>query len=74
MPRDNDAITITTGPIPGSRKTYETGPNGIKVPFREVVLEESANEPPVRLYDTSGPYTDPDTDLNVDKGLPAGPF
>ena len=71
MPRDNDAITITTGPIPGSRKTYETGPNGIKVPFREVVLEESANEPPVRLYDTSGPYTDPDTDLNVDKGLPA---
>jgi phosphomethylpyrimidine synthase len=71
MPRDNDAITITTGPIPGSRKTYETGPNGIKVPFREVVLEKSANEPPVRLYDTSGPYTDPDADLNVDKGLPA---
>jgi len=71
MPRDNDAITITTGPIPGSRKTYETGPNGIKVPFREVVLEESANEPPVRLYDTSGPYTDPDAELNVDNGLPA---
>jgi phosphomethylpyrimidine synthase len=41
------------------------------VPFREVVLEKSANEPPVRLYDTSGPYTDPDADLNVDKGLPA---
>ncbi|MDB3953373.1 phosphomethylpyrimidine synthase ThiC [Alphaproteobacteria bacterium] len=71
MPRDNDAITITTGPIPGSRKTYETGPNGIKVPFREVVLEKSANEPPVRLYDTSGPYTDQDADLNVDNGLPA---
>ena len=71
MPRDNDPITITTGPIPGSHKVYENGPNGIRVPFREVVLEESANEQPVRLYDTSGPYTDTDVELNVDKGLPA---
>ena len=71
MPRDNDAISITTGPIPGSKKVYEEGTNGIRVPFREVVLEKSANEPPVRLYDTSGPYTDPDVALNVEKGLPA---
>ncbi len=71
MPRDNDAISITTGPIPGSKKVYEEGTNGIRVPFREVVLEKSANEPPVRLYDTSGPYTDPDVMLNVEKGLPA---
>ena len=70
MPRDNDAITITTGPIPGSRKIYETGANGIRVPFREVALEESANEPPVKLYDTSGPYTDPEVSIDIRQGLP----
>ena len=41
MPRDNDAISITTGPIPGSKKVYKEGTNGIRVPFREVVLEKS---------------------------------
>ena len=69
MPRDNDTISITTGPIPGSKKVYKEGPNGIRVPFREVALEKSSDEPPVQLYDTSGPYTDPAVELNVDAGL-----
>ncbi len=73
MPRDTDDIVITTGPIPGSKKTYVTGgkDGALRVPFREVALEPSANEPPVRLYDTSGPYTDEDVKIDVYKGLPA---
>ena len=72
MPRDPEEIVITTGPIPGSRKVYvDSGPDGsLKVPFREVVLEASANEAPVRLYDTSGPYTEENARFDVQKGLP----
>jgi phosphomethylpyrimidine synthase len=72
MPRDSDEIVITTGPIPGSRKTYvSSGKDGsLRVPFREVVLESSANEPPVRLYDTSGPYSEDNPQIDVYKGLP----
>jgi phosphomethylpyrimidine synthase len=73
MPRDPDEIVITTGPIPGSKKTYVTGgkDGALRVPFREVALEASANEAPVRLYDTSGPYTDEDAKIDVYSGLPA---
>ncbi len=48
---------VTTGAIAGSHKVYSTpaGHAGIAVPFREVPLDRSAAEPPVRLYDTSGP-------------------
>jgi phosphomethylpyrimidine synthase len=72
MPRDPEDIVITTGPIPGSSKTYVTGgkDSALRVPFREVKLEESAKEPPVRLYDTSGPYTDESVQIDVYKGLP----
>ena len=54
--------SVTTGPIAGSRKVY-TSPDGrpdIRVPFREIALDPTAREPPVRVYDPSGPYTDPD--------------
>ena len=69
MPKDSDSIIITTGPIPGSQKVYvEHG--DLRIPFREVALEESANEAPVRLYDTSGPYTDATFAPQVDQGLP----
>ncbi len=72
MPRDPEDIVITTGPIPGSKKTYVAGgkDGSLRVPFREVALEPSANEPPVRLYDTSGPYTDESVEIDVYKGLP----
>ncbi|WP_019645631.1 phosphomethylpyrimidine synthase ThiC [Novispirillum itersonii] len=62
---------ITVGPLPGSRKVYAEGPMGVPVPFREVALEPSSGEPPIRLYDTSGPYTDPSFVHAIDKGLPA---
>src|SRR5690554_7215747 len=39
--------------FPGSRKVYVEGPHGIRVPMREITL--SGGEPPLRVYDTSGP-------------------
>eukprot|EP01035_Chromulina_nebulosa_P002037 gene2038-2747_t len=39
-------------------------------PFREVALHPTANEPPLTIYDPSGPYTDPDATIDIDKGLP----
>ncbi|MDP1989285.1 phosphomethylpyrimidine synthase ThiC [Phenylobacterium sp.] len=67
-----EADAIPTGERPGSKKVYEAGrlwPD-IRVPFREVAVHESAGEPPVTLYDPSGPYTDPAASIDIDKGLP----
>ena len=63
---------IDTGPLPGSRKVYVPGERfpHLRVPFREVALHPTANEPPVTLYDTSGPYTDPDAVIDIARGLP----
>ncbi|MDE2075116.1 MAG: phosphomethylpyrimidine synthase ThiC [Alphaproteobacteria bacterium] len=58
------SVAITRGPLPGSRKLLVNG-----VPFREVAL--SGGEPPVRLYDTSGPYTDDAAIIDIEKGLAA---
>jgi phosphomethylpyrimidine synthase len=66
------ANAIPTGERPGSRKVYQPGvlwPD-IRVPFREVAVHPSANEPPVTIYDPSGPYTDPAATIDIDKGLP----
>ncbi|MBI1179424.1 MAG: phosphomethylpyrimidine synthase ThiC, partial [Alphaproteobacteria bacterium] len=64
-------ISVTTGAIPGSRKIYVPGgkDGGLRVPMREVALHETAKEPPVKLYDTSGPYSDPDVAINIYEGL-----
>ncbi|PYN02753.1 MAG: phosphomethylpyrimidine synthase ThiC, partial [Candidatus Rokuibacteriota bacterium] len=51
-----------------SRKLYLTGSRSdIHVPMREVAL--SGGEPPLFLYDTSGPYTDPDAHTDIKRGL-----
>ena len=63
---------VTTRPIAGSRKVYvapDAAPD-LRVPVREVVLTEAAAEPPVPIYDPSGPYTDPNATIDVDAGLP----
>lgn len=62
----------------GSKKVYAEGSSpDIRVPMREISLsattgafgeEENA---PVRVYDTSGPYTDPDVQIDIHKGLGA---
>jgi phosphomethylpyrimidine synthase len=64
-------LKVTTGPIRGSRKIYVDGRDGVRVAMRAVDLEPSANEPPVTLYDTSGPYTDETLRTDVRLGLPA---
>ncbi len=70
--RSSDLVrpTVTTGPISASRKLY-TSPNdnSIRVPFREIALADPA-EPTFRVYDASGPYTDPDATIDVEAGLP----
>jgi phosphomethylpyrimidine synthase len=63
---------------PRSRKVYVTGTSlGVRVPMREILLtptrlpdgREESN-PPLRLYDTSGPYSDPTFTPNLNQGLP----
>jgi phosphomethylpyrimidine synthase len=62
---------VTTGPITGSRKVYSSpeGRPDVQVPFREVALASSAQEAPLRLYDTSGAYTDPAVPIDLEAGL-----
>ena len=64
-------IQVTTGPLPASRKVYTGDPDrGLRVPHRDISLHASANEPPLRVYDTSGPYTDPTVAIDIEAGLP----
>src|SRR5208282_4223170 len=42
----------------------------ISVAMREIDLDPSAGEPPVRAYDTSGPYSDPAVETDINRGLP----
>ena len=71
-PQDLMLPEVTTGPIFGSRKIYDApaGHSDVRVPFREIVLQPEANEPPFRVYDPSGPYTETDAKVDLEKGLP----
>lgn len=64
--------TVTTGPLPASRRVYQPGTlhPQIRVPMREIDLHPSAGEPPVTVYDSSGPYTDPSAKIAINGGLP----
>ncbi len=69
--RDAATPKVTTGPLSASRKIYsnpQAAPD-LCVPLREIVLDPSAKEPPLALYDTTGPYTDPNVTIDVEKGL-----
>ena len=70
-PNDFAGGGVTTTPLPASRKIYvasEHAPD-VRVPVREIVLTDP-NEAPVRVYDTSGPYTDPEVKIDLERGLP----
>ena len=65
-------------PLPNSRKIYQTGSRpDLRVPFREISLADTPSHfgaepnPPLSVYDTSGPYTDPSVQIDIRKGLPA---
>jgi phosphomethylpyrimidine synthase len=60
-------IGVTTGPIRGSKKIH-VGPLGVAM--REIHLDPASGEPPLRVYDTSGPYTDPAARIDIMAGLP----
>ncbi|MGB5723060.1 MAG: phosphomethylpyrimidine synthase ThiC, partial [Parasphingorhabdus sp.] len=62
-------IGVTTGAIRGSKKVHVAAHSGsgIRVAMREIHLE--GGEAPVRVYDTSGPYTDPEALIDIKTGL-----
>ncbi|WOI12880.1 phosphomethylpyrimidine synthase ThiC [Thalassospira lucentensis] len=63
---------VTTGALPASRKIHIAGSHfpDIRVPMREIAVHPTAGEPPIKVYDPSGPYTDPDVTIDIAKGLP----
>lgn len=75
--RDNAAdVTITQGALPGSEKIYVKGER-VSVAMRRIALTDTIDEhgvrhpnEPVVVYDTSGPYTDPEYKADPRKGLP----
>ena len=71
------ARVANTEPLPGSKKVYVEGSNGIRVPVREIRLHPAADSNSrtegnavIRVYDTSGPYTDPGVIIDLRRGLP----
>ncbi|WP_159739801.1 phosphomethylpyrimidine synthase ThiC [Vibrio atypicus] len=74
--------TLSVQPYPNSHKVYVEGSRSdIRVPMREITLADSLiggtkDEPifepnePIRVYDTSGVYTDPNYSIDLYKGLP----
>ena len=70
---------LTTAPLPASRKVYVEGTHdGVRVPFREISLTAAAHglngnsqkaPAPMMVYDTSGPYTDPQVAIDIRSGL-----
>jgi phosphomethylpyrimidine synthase len=74
-----DANRLSYEPLSGSKKIYQQGLTrlDIQVPFREIELSDTKDyngkitpNKPVRLYDTSGPYTDPSVKVDITQGLP----
>jgi phosphomethylpyrimidine synthase len=66
-----DAAAIA--PLPNSRKVYVNGSRpDIRVPMREIAQSPTADtpNPPITVYDCSGPYTDPTASIDIRKGLP----
>src|SRR5580704_11261807 len=67
----------TPSSYPASRKRYLAGNDAhVRVPYREITLsptrhsDHTEGNPPVQVYDTSGPYTDGDVQIDLSRGLP----
>ena len=63
---------VSAGALPASTKIYAQGNlhKNIRVPMREISVHPTAGEPPLRVYDSSGPYTDHNFTSNIAAGLP----
>jgi len=73
-----EADRAALAPFPASRKIHVTGSRpDLRVPMREITLTDTPTgmggekNPPVVVYDTSGPYTDPAVTIDIRRGLPA---
>ncbi len=81
--REPETRRITREPFPSSRKVHVEGERpGVRVPMREITQRPTRiatrdgaprfePNPPLAVYDTSGPYTDPTVEIDVRRGLPA---
>ncbi len=69
---DAQTPAVTFGPLPASRKIHKPGAlhPDIRVPAREIAVHPTAGEPPVTVYDSSGPYTDTSAQIDISRGLP----
>jgi phosphomethylpyrimidine synthase len=74
---ESATFPLSTEPFPASRKVYVEGIRpGVRVPMREIRVAPThthagltVENPPVTVYDTSGPYTDPDVEIDLRRGL-----
>ncbi|MBP8098729.1 MAG: phosphomethylpyrimidine synthase ThiC, partial [Arenimonas sp.] len=77
--RDTERLSEeVTRPIPGSRKIHVEGSRpDLRVAMREITQSQTPtlfggeDNPPISVYDPSGPYTDPDARIDLTVGLPA---
>jgi phosphomethylpyrimidine synthase len=76
--RDAKVDSAAVAPLPASRKIYVAGARAdVRVPMREIAQSDTPasfgaeHNPPFAVYDTSGPYTDPDAHIDIRRGLPA---
>ncbi|HET9669735.1 MAG TPA: phosphomethylpyrimidine synthase ThiC [Casimicrobiaceae bacterium] len=76
--RDAKVDAAAISPLPASRKIYVRGSrDDLRVPMREIAQSETPaslgaeNNPSLAVYDTSGPYTDPASRVDIRQGLPA---
>jgi phosphomethylpyrimidine synthase len=73
MPEGSAAapFKVSTGPFPASRKIHVAGERHpeLRVAMREIDLAEGSGEAPVRVYDSSGPYSDPSAAIDIAAGL-----
>lgn len=73
-----EKLDLSYSPFPGSKKIYESGKifKNIKVPKREISISDTVNTQGIptpnkalQVYDTTGPYTDPNIKVNIKEGL-----
>jgi phosphomethylpyrimidine synthase len=76
--RDAKVDAAAVSPLPASRKIYVQGVRAdVRVPMREISQTDTPasfgaeRNPALAVYDTSGPYTDPDVRIDIRQGLPA---
>ena len=66
--------SVTTGAMLGSTKVWVEGVvhEGLRVRLREITLSADAQETRLRVYDSSGPYTDRGSEIDIETGLLRG--